>query len=594
MDLALGKVVADILISILKARSGTKDSVPTIPSGNIERHLAYALNWSNRLEMYGLPPSETDSTTIPLTIFTGPRRFRLNHGSSATLLESDLLDNPGSYLLLGEPGAGKTTTFKRITRTLFTEEPRSANDTYDVPFVILCRDLAPHDTLLTAVAKAFGIPYSNRAPQGDLSSHEYWCDQHPLMEVITEFLERCKAVLIVDGLDEAPKAHRYQITRDLSSLALHARAAKILASSRTGDHDRVIDGFNVVEICPLTDDQITTVASYWLDDPTEFLLSLASLPYRDIVDRPLLLVQLLFIFKRKGKLPSQPTEIYKDIVDLLLRQWDDERGIRRESTYATFNTRRKAEFLWEIAYHLTYKVKRKTFSEFDLQTAYLAICDQFDLPRDEMEQVVKELQTHTGLIVAAGYREYEFSHLSLQEYLCAEHLIREPFAHRAFQYLLEYPAPVAVAVSLTNASAWLAALILRNDTPIPVQSVHSFLARLALEKPRFTVFEPFGVAIMKLYRDTSYAHVVLGGDEDPDVIDRTKAMLDALASVAVAEESLRLALHSFTAIGPVTNDEQLLSLSRKDGVMPGRDFVIPAGVCLPLVIHRRVMGASHV
>jgi hypothetical protein len=293
-------------------------------------------------------------------------------------------------------------------------------------------------------------------------------------------------------------------------------------------------------------------------------------PYQDIADRPLLLTQLLFIYKRYGYLPEQPNQIYKKVVALLLHEWDAERRIARTSKYSTFVPERKAAFLSALAYHLTFRIRQKTFSVDDLRRAYIAIREQFGLPFEEATQVASELETHTGIIVAAGSFSYEFSHLSLQEYLCADYLVREPFAEFMSEYMSLYPAPVAVAVSLAaEPSSWFAALFLQRQRDYSSELLHSFLSRILLERPFFSFSEPFGVALLKLYYEIDNK----SGD--------TRALLDRLTQLPTVLGSLASALRYYYAPAQKIKSDELVRLRIGRALDSRRGFATPSIVAIP-------------
>ena len=73
------------------------------------------------------------------------------------------------------------------------------------------------------------------------------------------------------------------------------------------------------------------------------------------------------------------------------------------------------------------------------------------------------METHTGIIVATGFERFEFAHLSIQEFLCANYISRSPYPDLLKSYLSDYPAPVAVACALSsNPSLFFAEMINRH------------------------------------------------------------------------------------------------------------------------------------
>lgn len=575
IDPLFTKAAIDIVSAFIKKRINDRrnESVRTVGSG-IEQHLREALTWSSRVQFYGMSQAEeTETATIALKLQAEPRRFRSVSATAQPRDENDLLGDSRSYLLLGDPGAGKTTTIKRLVRTILLEPATSIGDDFQIPIVIRLREL--DSPLVPALAIAVGIPFEGRGRiEKDglrtIQRMEYWCENIPLEQVVIEFLNSTQAVLFLDGLDEVPGNLRKEVHRELERLALSGGRSKVIASCRTGDYTNLVEGFDLVEICPLTPEQITQIAEAWVRDPAEFEAHLSRVPYRDLADRPLFLTQLLFLFNRYGYLPEQPCQVYRKVIALLLHEWDAERNIVRSSKYAGFDADRKAAFLAALSHYLTYQSKQKIFTARHLEDAYLDVRDRFGLPEGEARDVVAEIETHTGILVAVTPSSFEFSHLSLQEYLCAEYLIREPFSEHLSQYMLEYSAPVAVAVSLSsNPSAWLAGIVLRSRFGFASQSLRSFVARLILERPYFGLLDALGVAIMKLYRDMS------GGD--PTATDVVDAMLQ-LPNVA---ESVDAGLQCYGVSRNLPAKEGFVRLERRLPLQGTIGFPTPDLVSIP-------------
>ncbi|HEV7590974.1 MAG TPA: hypothetical protein VGO40_22875, partial [Longimicrobium sp.] len=281
--------------------------------------------------------------------------------------------------------------------------------------------------------------------------------------------------------------------------------SKIVVTSRSGDYHRHLEGFRVLELCPLKPAQTREIAEKWLRNPDEFIDLLMGLPYQDLADRPLLLCQLIVLFRRQGTLPDQPFHVARRLLRLLLEDWDKERGVSRESRYSGFDPDRKADFLSALAYNLTYRLRATAFTIADLSQVYRQIHQLFGLPSSEAEKVAEEIASHTGLVTASG-DGFEFSHLSFQEYLCASHLVREPFPENLNKYMADYSAPIAVAVAISASPGnWLAGLILRPELFLAFsrESLQSFLARLRVEHPLFDTTVALGIATMFLFEHSA-------------------------------------------------------------------------------------------
>lgn len=472
----------------------------------LERHLTEVSNWSSRIQFLGMStPEQTDHSTVSLDLSTEPRKFRSTISPLRQFSEESLLADSNNYILLGDPGAGKTTTLKRLARKLFLEEPSSDEDIYQYPIVIRLRELKAGDSLYTTISRIFGLKVEQRAIEGvkpeEMAS---FIGKERIEYLIPQALNATNAVLLLDGLDEVPGGFRQLLENEIAAIGYSLAGSKIITSLRSGDYTRSLDGFNSLEICPLTPEQKLSIAEKWTPKAKEFMEALHRTPYSDLADRPLLLTQLLFLFKAYSSLPEQPALVYRRLLKLLLENWDSERKINRPSKYSGFEPDRKMAFLAHLSYHLTYKIRTTSFSRSNLIQAYSSIYRPFNLPEHEAEQVAREIENHTGIIVEAGLDRYEFSHLSLQEFLCAEHLVRDPFPERLENYLSQYPAPLAIAVAVSsNPGDWFAGLILKstNYGAFTSTSMVSFLSRMLKERPFFDVSIPLGLAIIKLMSD---------------------------------------------------------------------------------------------
>jgi hypothetical protein len=159
-------------------------------------------------------------------------------------------------------------------------------------------------------------------------------------------------------------------------------------------------------------------------------------------------------------------------------------------------------FLSALSYELTYKIKAKRFSEIDLITCYKKLCPRFGLPAQQATEVAREIESHTGIITIANHFEFEFSHLSLQEFLCANHIVREPRGGQIPKYIHDYPPPLAIAIALSaEPSVWFADFILKfgDKQYFTDRSLQVFLSRLIIEKPRFEPSLVLGYAVLKLF-----------------------------------------------------------------------------------------------
>lgn len=525
----LAKKAIDVAGKILESKflsnekSKTKDNV--VPQ-RLSAHLAYVANWSSQTQIFGLGKGkETDCETIELAYSGSARRFRSETLGESHKTEGALLSAGNHVLLIGAPGAGKTTSLKRVARSVFQENEAADQSFYNLPLVIRLKELDSFSDIYQLIADVLGFEVVTKFKVVIEEKKKKDYDDDGKAIVVTEQIERkipypaigekqidvflkeffdeSQVVLFLDGLDELKEEYLERFLKGLQKFSLMLTFSKVIITARTGFYYglRTLEGFDVLDILPLDSDQILLLASTWTNSPEKFVNALNASPYKDLADRPLLLSQLLFIYDRFGTLPINPKEIYGQIVELLLKEWDADRGIVRESKYSGFSPKRKSEFLSELAFRLMYDKNVTQFSSKNLSDIYLDICDKFELPESESLEVAKEIETHNGIIVSVGHSGYEFSHLSIQEYLCADYIVRSPLNQDLVDLIRLHPEPVAIAIALaSDSTAWLTNLFTDQESfDAIVSSIGRFLTRLVLERPSFSPDDLLGFSLFYLY-----------------------------------------------------------------------------------------------
>lgn len=549
----------------------------------IRVHLNEVRTWSADTDFFGSKkgPISIDNT-LELHLCTSLRKFGPLQ-RTADISELDVLTDTKSYLILGDPGGGKSTTLKRIARRCVSSLTKSEQRPQRLPIVIRLRRLEHRPLLMLhcGLANALGILYE----QDKQDPNILYCShgnggKHLLKNVIPSILDSFQAVLILDGLDELEDTARDRIKDELEDILKRTTKTKVICSSRSGDYVRAIQKLVPIEVLPLDEELIRLFARRWVDRDTEFLECLRKLPYSDVANRPVLLVQLGVIFNRYGQLPQQPIHIYRKLTLLLLQEWDAQNNVKRTSRYSRFEPEQKHDFLAALAHALTVIVRSKQFTDSDLKAAYLAICSRFNLPPAEAKLVVEEIETHTGILTPVGEYEFEFCHLSLQEYLCADYIVKAPHSDKSHLYFTNYPHPLAVAVAMSSCPGeWFGRLVLAAPTPIENYrgSIFSFLSRLVVEAPAFEESIVLGFAFLRLW--ASFPERQFN-----DIAGRLRVLLNS----DTVYRSLALALREYVVPldAPLLNEQVRLALadgtSARNENSPAKAASVPKDVALNL------------
>jgi len=492
-------------------------------------------------------PRHTDDHTASLPISQNPRSFRSSNSPINVISEIDLLHSVDHQILLGDPGSGKTTTLKRLARALLHTASVSEHDSFQYPVVLRLRDLRNSSGDLTVeIAQLLGLPIDSKVNStSDFSSANtasMTVRGKALDRTLYTFLNATQALLLLDGIDEIPNHLRNKIEGQLENLAFNAYTYKVICTCRSGAYARGIRGYSLAEILPLNINQRDEIIEAWSEDPVAFKARVEGKSYVELLNRPLFLVQVLTLYENTGRLPERSSDICKRLVEFSLDKWDSERGFLRESIYSKFSSEEKLEFLCRLAFELHYNIQASVFETRDLEKIYLDIHSEFELPKGQAEKVAREIESHTGLFVKSSFDEFEFSHLSIQEYLAASYIARGPAMLDIRDYMQIDTAPVAVAASLSsNASGWISTLVMKSygyeGLPIGYDLKPQYLLRrLIIERPRFKQDAFFGFAtIILLEQEEVNSELQEAFLNLPNVLISVRMFLEQSAYVFVSD-----------------------------------------------------------
>jgi hypothetical protein len=546
--------------SILKESGSSLLATRTDIEESLNQHLRYVRNWSSEISFTDLKKAkDTTDVFIDLNLYIYPRRVRIEPDEKipSVPLRSIFEDGVGHVVLLGQPGAGKTTSLKHLCQCLFLDD-HFPSDRFSFPLLIKFRDLtagnitSDSSILLAQLADILGLRVQFPANlQTFETAHERTSIKNKLL---IEMLEEMNTLVILDGFDEfAQLEHRETLIREISYLAAHLNDSSMIVTSRTGDFLYSVPNTAQYEISPLTKQQVSEFALKWLSDEKKaatFLTQVYDSPFADTTIRPLTLAHLCAIFERIGRIPDKPKTVYRKIVNLLLEEWDQQRSVKRVSRYGQFEVDRKFEFLCNLAYVLTTEMRKTSFAEDHLLRAYDKIYVDCELVKGEANQVVRELETHTGLVVQSGYDEYEFAHKSLQEYLSAEYLVKLPSIPSEQEVLSTLANELALAISISsNATDYFSELLLTRLTKVVLtkEFTKAFLSRLLLEKPQFNSSFKIALGLIQLYSSniedyvTRQEYSLLAADELIVEFERVMKFLLPANSMAIIRSNYDIA-----------------------------------------------------
>ena len=318
-------------------------------------------------------------------------------------------------MVLGKPGAGKTTFLKYLAMQCVTGG--FAADS--VPFFVTLKDFAEapkQPSLVEYLVKSL--------PKG-------WT-----IEAIEQLLEAGRAIVFLDGLDEVREDDTQRVIREVRSPVDGAQESQFIMTCRIAAKEYAFAQFTEVEVADFGDQQIATFVENWfrskndLPKAKRFMARLnEDKSIRELATSPLLLTLLCLVFGEEGDFPSNRSDLYAEGVKVLLKKWDAKRNIQRDDHYKKLDVQRREDLLSYVALQTfqgnEYFVKQRRMERYiaDFISNLRDVDPEPESLRMDSEIVLKSIQAQHGLLVERARGIYSFSHLTFQEYFTAREIV---------------------------------------------------------------------------------------------------------------------------------------------------------------------------
>lgn len=136
------KLAFNIATNFLKKSKSKLESTENDIESSLVQHVQKVKNWSNEISFKDLKEAKNiQGNFIELDLLLYPRRIRLEENENIKTIPLRQIFNfeKNHIAILGQPGAGKTTSMKFLCQAVFFDE-NFCSDLYNYPILIKMRD----------------------------------------------------------------------------------------------------------------------------------------------------------------------------------------------------------------------------------------------------------------------------------------------------------------------------------------------------------------------------------------------------------------------------------------------------------------------
>ncbi|MDE0324274.1 MAG: NACHT domain-containing protein [Candidatus Poribacteria bacterium] len=331
-------------------------------------------------------------------------------------------------MLLGGPGIGKSTFLRKVGLEALKGKDGNFKHQCIPVFLELKRfneDQIDIETLITREFEVCGYPDPAQMTNAALKSG--------------------KLLILFDGLDEVPTDHVHNVILKIGDFVDQYSGNRFIASCRIAAYKGGFTRFTEVEMADFDDSQIQRYIKNWFDSTPdiyrqqlhddmktakrcwEMLKASEHLATKELARNPLLLTLLCAVYDRSQTLPRNRASLYEKALNVFLEEWAAEKLVHQGASMNQYlDIADEKRMLSEIAAK-NFEANCLFFSKNELITQIREFGEgNANTPQTfNASKILDTILIDQGLFVERIRDSYSFSHLTFQEYLTANYIVKD-------------------------------------------------------------------------------------------------------------------------------------------------------------------------
>lgn len=296
----------------------------------------------------------------------------------------DMLSLRDKMLLLGNPGAGKTTALLKIAL-----------------------DYLDNDNFLPVYIE---LNQYREQPVDEFI--------HEMTGIKLSEIKNQKCLILFDGLNELSivKSCFYEYLKNpVPELAGH----KIIVTCRLNNYKGNLLDYDAYAVLPISKSDVINFLEIEFPGKSQNIYVQMNNKLKELVATPLLLIMITGVFKYSSRLPNNLAELFQNFIEYILNQWETDKG----NKYMACD---KIEALAEFAYRSYFQTYTGSCSVEEAQRVLTGVFQKFGYSKTEQTMIYNEVLTNG--IVRCKLFTYpamvSFCHQSFLEYFASKALLK--------------------------------------------------------------------------------------------------------------------------------------------------------------------------